>query len=68
MHRPTGESIGALDGSSIEEDGTDGIAVLRRREPLCLSTSDAIRETGIHGWSSSRRCAAGITGTSRMTR
>ena len=56
------------DGSSIEADGTGGIAALFRRAPRCLSTSGSIRETGIPtGWSSSRRCAASITVTSRVT-
>ncbi|HEX2768898.1 MAG TPA: hypothetical protein VHN12_06405 [Geobacteraceae bacterium] len=68
MRRPAGVSTGAMDGSSIEEDGTGGIAALLRRPPRCLSTSGGIQETGIPGRSSSRGCAASITVTSRVTR
>ena len=69
MLRPAGVSTGATDGSSVEADGTGGIADLLRRLHRCLPTSDSIQETGIPaGWSSSRRCAAGITVTSRVTR
>ena len=69
MRRHAGASTGATSGSSNEADGTRGTAVLLQHPPRCPSTSDSIRETGIHArWSSSRSYAASITVTSRVTR
>lgn len=70
MRPPAGAITGAMNGSGIEEDGTDGNAALVvQHPPPCLSTSDSIRETGIPARSSSSiRYAASSTVTSRATR
>lgn len=68
MRRPIGVVNGALNGRSVEEDGTGGSAVLPRRGHRSLCTNGNIRETSIPKWSSSRRSAASNTVTSRMRR
>ncbi len=54
-------------GSSVIADGTSGIAARYPRRLRCLHTSGSIRAIDIRAWSSSRRCKARTTDTSRKT-
>ena len=67
MHHRAGVIIGGMIGSSAEEDGIDGIAVLFRHPHHHLFTNGNIQEIGIlNKLSSSKTFANRITVTSRV--
>ncbi len=64
---PLGASAGAMNGSSVEADGTGGTAALLQHPRRCRFTSGTIQGIDIPERSSSRRCKARSTVISRKT-
>jgi hypothetical protein len=67
MRRRVGASTGAMNGASIEADGTSGTIVPLNDAPRYLFTSGSIQGSGIPSWSNSRSCAARSTAISSRT-
>ena len=67
MRRHAGASTGATNGRSREADGTVGTGAPHRRRPRCRPIRGSTPGIGIPRSSSSRRCRAATTATSRGT-